>query len=219
MSGRTGYHHGNLAAALTDAATALARRGGPEAVVLRAAARDAGVSAAAAYRHFAGQRDLLGTVVRRADAALAEAVRGQLAAVPASDPAGRLRAFAAGYLRFALAEPGLFRTACRQLDTPVRPLWPYQILGTGAATVTTVWATVHGFALLLLDGAAPAHLKPDRAVATIAEFITRADSDTYRNLREDTTPGTGHDEFAHSGKVCKPCPPNPPPSRRPALNR
>ena len=47
---RSSYHHGDLPNALTDAATEMAREGGPDAVVLRAAARAAGVSAAAAYR-------------------------------------------------------------------------------------------------------------------------------------------------------------------------
>jgi len=45
---RASYHHGDLPNALADAATDLARGGGPEAVVLREAARRAGVSAAAA---------------------------------------------------------------------------------------------------------------------------------------------------------------------------
>ena len=48
---RDRYHHGDLANALTLAATDLAREGGPEAVVLRQAARQVGVSATAAYRH------------------------------------------------------------------------------------------------------------------------------------------------------------------------
>ena len=56
---RASYHHGDLPNALADAATDLARGGGPEAVVLREAARRAGVSAAAAYRHFSGHGELL----------------------------------------------------------------------------------------------------------------------------------------------------------------
>src|SRR3954452_10853144 len=60
-----GYHHGNLRAALVDAGVELARTGGPNAVVLRAASRQAGVSHNAVYRHFANQEDLLAAVARR----------------------------------------------------------------------------------------------------------------------------------------------------------
>jgi AcrR family transcriptional regulator len=59
---RAGYHHGDLPNALADAATNLARSGGPEAVVLREAARQVGVSAAAAYRHYVGHGELLAAV-------------------------------------------------------------------------------------------------------------------------------------------------------------
>ncbi|HUJ07119.1 MAG TPA: TetR family transcriptional regulator, partial [Streptosporangiaceae bacterium] len=65
-TGRTSYHHGDLPNALADAATEMARVGGPDAIVLRAAARAAGVSAAAAYRHFADHDELLQVVRERA---------------------------------------------------------------------------------------------------------------------------------------------------------
>ena len=65
------YHHGDLANALTAAATELARDGGPEAVVLREAARKVGVSATAAYRHFAGHGDLIHAVKELAQERLA----------------------------------------------------------------------------------------------------------------------------------------------------
>src|SRR5678809_425710 len=60
-----GYHHGNLRAALVEAGVELARTGGPNAVVLRAASRRAGVSHNAVYRHFANQEDLLAAVAQR----------------------------------------------------------------------------------------------------------------------------------------------------------
>src|SRR5215471_15488734 len=74
------YHHGDLANALTVAATQLARDGGPEAVVLREAARTVGVSATAAYRHFAGHGDLMHAVKERAQESLAASMRSELAA-------------------------------------------------------------------------------------------------------------------------------------------
>jgi AcrR family transcriptional regulator len=116
---RPSYHHGDLANALTAAATQLARQGGPDAVVLREAARQVGVSATAAYRHFTGHGDLIHAVKAHAADQLATSMRTELAKTPAErDPRDeamrRMRALGLGYVRFALAEPGLFRTAfCR----------------------------------------------------------------------------------------------------------
>src|SRR5579871_6762023 len=65
-SGRRGYHHGNLREALIDAALELIGGKGPAGFTIAEAARLAGVSPAAPYRHF-----------RDADALLAEvALRG-----------------------------------------------------------------------------------------------------------------------------------------------
>jgi len=117
--GRAGYHHGDLPNALADAATDLARRGGPEAVVLREAARQVGVSAAAAYRHFVGHGELLHAVKQRALAALADAMQeglasGERLADPAADAVRRFENLGRAYVGFALTNPGLFHTAfCR----------------------------------------------------------------------------------------------------------
>jgi AcrR family transcriptional regulator len=113
---RSRYHHGDLANALTQEATALAREGGPEAVVLREAARRVGVSPTAAYRHFAAHEDLLHAVKVKAQSALAEAMEQALAAASPSGSAAEdaiRRSYLIGesYVHFALAEPGLFRTA------------------------------------------------------------------------------------------------------------
>ncbi len=118
---RSSYHHGNLPSALTDAATQMAREGGPDAVVLRAVARATGVSAAAAYRHFADHGELLHAVRYRALEALADAMRASLDSdEPLDDPAQesirRLRALGRAYITFALTDPGLFRTAFCRLD-------------------------------------------------------------------------------------------------------
>ena len=65
-SGRRGYHHGNLREALIEAALDLIAAKGPAGFTIAEAARQAGVSPAAPYRHF-----------RDADAMLAEvALRG-----------------------------------------------------------------------------------------------------------------------------------------------
>src|SRR5215468_602865 len=118
---RDRYHHGDLPNALSAAAFDLARGGGPGAVVLREAARQVGVSATAAYRHFAGHGELLHAVKDQAQSELARRMREELAGLPVEpDPVQqavrRLRALGTAYVRFALTEPGIFRTAFCHID-------------------------------------------------------------------------------------------------------
>jgi AcrR family transcriptional regulator len=120
-AGRAGYHHGDLPNALADAATDLARGGGPEAVVLREAARRVGVSAAAAYRHFVGHGELLQAVKQRAIEALADAMAEGLASgdpvpSPRAEALRRFRNLGLAYVGFARANPGLFHTAFYRAD-------------------------------------------------------------------------------------------------------
>lgn len=178
---RTTYRHGDLRHALIAAGTDLARAGGPDAVVLREATRRAGVSPNAAYRHFADRRALLDAVCATAQSRLAVAIERQLARVPVAGDAtvvarARLRAVGVGYLRFAQREPGLFRAAFVSTDLegaydPERAgasgQTPFQLLGSvldelvaaGAlpsarrpAAEFLAWSSVHGLAMLLIDG-------------------------------------------------------------------
>jgi AcrR family transcriptional regulator len=98
-----------LHAALIEASIALAREGGPDRVILREAARAAGVSHSAAYRHFADREALLAEVSRFARNQLAAEMRRRVNRT--KDPLRRLRAVGTAYIDFALTEPGLFRTA------------------------------------------------------------------------------------------------------------
>lgn len=179
---RSTYRHGDLRRALLDAGIELARQGGPDAVVLREATRRAGVAPNAAYRHFANRDDLLGAVRAAAVAAVAEAMESELAQVPATGTPteqahARVRAVGAGYLRFAHAETGLFRTAFGGRFTVqhnpdpamggATGLNPFQHLSAALDDLVTAgalpperrpgaeylaWSTVHGMALLSIDG-------------------------------------------------------------------
>src|SRR5262245_39489741 len=64
-SGPRGYHHGNLKEALIDAALELIAQKGPAGFTFAEAARWAGVSPAAPYRHFRDRDELMGDVARR----------------------------------------------------------------------------------------------------------------------------------------------------------
>jgi AcrR family transcriptional regulator len=153
--GRAGYHHGDLPNALADAATSLARRGGPEAVVLREAARQVGVSAAAAYRHYVGHGELLAAVKDRALEALANAMQdgldgGERLADPAADAVRRFTNLGRSYVGFALVNPGLFHTAfCRpsaegsenaeaKVTARIAASRPYQILSVSLDELVSV---------------------------------------------------------------------------------
>jgi AcrR family transcriptional regulator len=179
-SARGTYRHGDLRRALLDAGIALARDGGPDAVVLREATRRAGVVPNAAYRHFASHHDLLQAVRAAALSALAVAMEKRLDRLPhRGSPAdfarASLRAIGTAYLRFAEAEPGLFRTAFAVPgDGTPEPaaagasgLSPFQLLGVAldrmvAAGILSperrpgaeylAWSAVHGLAMLALEG-------------------------------------------------------------------
>lgn len=71
---RRGYHHGDLREALVAAATALIAERGPFGFGFVDAARWAGVSPAAPYRHFRDRDELLAEVARRGFDAFAEAL-------------------------------------------------------------------------------------------------------------------------------------------------
>ena len=64
-SGPRGYHHGNLKEALISAALKLIAEKGPAGFTFAEAARWAGVSPAAPYRHFRDRDELLADVARR----------------------------------------------------------------------------------------------------------------------------------------------------------
>ncbi|UQN29913.1 TetR/AcrR family transcriptional regulator [Brachybacterium kimchii] len=104
------YHHGRLHDALVEESLALLREKGPDAVTLREAARRAGVTPSAAYRHFTSRDALMEAVgdevLRALQHALAEAVDELAGDAP---PRDRLRAAGRAYVRFALRESSRFR--------------------------------------------------------------------------------------------------------------
>src|SRR5215510_3433289 len=96
------YHHGDLRRALIDAALRLAEEeGGPGQISMREAARRAGVSPGAPFRHFETRDALMTAVAEEAQRRFRGEIERALAAVPASDPLGRLRSFGLAYLRWA----------------------------------------------------------------------------------------------------------------------
>jgi AcrR family transcriptional regulator len=99
---RVGYHHGDLRAALVDAALALIAERGIEALSVAEAARRTGVSPAAPYRHFPTRQALLKAAAIRAAELLTADLREALVGAPADDPVEALARTAAAYVRFVV---------------------------------------------------------------------------------------------------------------------
>ena len=102
------YHHGDLRRVLIDAALGLVGEGGAEAVSVREAARRAGVSPGAPFRHFPTRVALMTAVAEEAQRRFRAEIDAALAAVPAGDPLARFRSFGLAYLRWAIRNPAHF---------------------------------------------------------------------------------------------------------------
>jgi AcrR family transcriptional regulator len=179
------YHHGDLPEALVRAAVDLLEEGGAADLSLRAAARRAGVSTGAPYRHFADRDALLSAV---AAVGYRDLAAGLAAAHPAPTMPDDLADIAVAYVEFALARPGLFRVMfAGQCD----PTGPERVAAVAAineylqsivrqalpsddpeAMAAAVWGLVHGLAFLHLDGKLDS--SSTNAVATRVRAAVRA---------------------------------------------
>ena len=192
------YHHGNLREALIEAAIDVARERGPDGLALRDLARRVGVSHNAAYRHFADRDALVDEVAGRGLLALTGAMQARLAVADrVADPVLRARrrmgAAGHGYVDFALAEPGLFRVLFTAYPTaPDRAgaggaggagQDPFELLNACLDDLVAVgflapaarlhaeitcWSTVHGFAVLHVEGPMRTASPLDREAALVA---------------------------------------------------
>lgn len=102
---KQGYHHGNLRQALIDAALKLIDEHGPQGFTLSDAAKLAGVTPAAVYRHFTGRDELIAEVALQGFGIFADLMdhaydNGRPTALRAFEATGR------AYLAFARRFPG-----------------------------------------------------------------------------------------------------------------
>ena len=184
MESKDHYHHGALREALLTEAFRTLETGGLEGLSLRGLAEATGVSKTAPYRHFADKRDLLVSLAAQGFRELADALESSLASVPPEgephDALGGIRALIRTYVDFARVRPALYRLmfsrlgyslhseSCRQnslraLDCLVRSVARAQAGGWRAdqeqrGLVLSLWAAVHGWAGLLIDGLLPPEL-------------------------------------------------------------
>jgi len=159
---------------LLDAALDLIAAVGPGGFTLREAARSAGVTHTAPYRHFASRQDLLAAVAEEGFRALHGAMTRALAAAGA-DPLGRLQGLGLAYVRHAVEHPSHFRVmfgpevadktaypGLREagqatlglLHDTVRDCQHAGVVRAGDpdGMAVALWSLVHGLADLLVDG-------------------------------------------------------------------
>lgn len=104
----TPYHHGDLRRVLIDAALQLVSERGMDAVSVREAARRAGVSPGAPFRHFPSRDALIQAVAEEAQRRFRAEIEAALVDAPAGDPLGRFRRLGLAYLRWAMRHPTHF---------------------------------------------------------------------------------------------------------------
>jgi AcrR family transcriptional regulator len=159
----TTYHHGDLRAALVRAGSKLLEKRGLSGLSLREAARRAGVSHNAPYRHFPDRESLLAAIAAEGFAMLGERLKGR---------AGREKAEA--YVRFAIENPQRFRlmsrggaAATRAYEELVDVLSEQADPKQARVVAAAAWSLAHGLSHLILDGHFAA---AQRAPGGTAEF-------------------------------------------------
>ncbi len=183
------YHHGNLRAALLQAAETVLAERGAHALTLRDVARAAGVSHAAPYHHFASLDELLAAVAGQGFQALGDAMAE---AVAVADTRERLLRVAQAYVEQALANPERFRLMfgpllARKQEHPALKAAAERAFGFvlaaaqahdpqgGARLALAGWSLSHGLAHLAIDGALDGmplkKAKPGKLARELAERI------------------------------------------------
>jgi AcrR family transcriptional regulator len=194
------YHHGDLRNALVLMAVRLIEEDGLGEFSLRGTAREVGVSANAAYRHFSDKSDLLTAVAAHGFEKLGRRMRRAMGstrtgATQAELAVNRFKATGRAYVEFALAHPELFEVMfgrcgvrCRAPgDQAHEEAGTYALLGSALDELVAhgvlapsdrpgaelkAWVTVHGFARLCLDGAMvlPSGPTRDAALDSLLDF-------------------------------------------------
>jgi AcrR family transcriptional regulator len=188
-TGKRGYHHGDLKNALQQAASGLIRERGADAVSLREISQAAGVSHAAAYRHYADKQALLADL---AEAGFRElvAINLRTIAATAGGPVEQLMACGRAYVKFGVRQPHLLQlmfggviadwqahpsladasaALAKTLADVVQAGQDSGALRGGEVgeLTLTAWSLVHGLALLIVGRRIP-------GVKVDAAFVKRA---------------------------------------------
>jgi AcrR family transcriptional regulator len=167
------YHHGDLSRALLQEALRTIEKEGVASLTLRSVGERLGVSRTALYRHFADKSALLAAVATEGFRTL----RLQTLEAWETHGGGRkgLETMGAAYVRFAVAHPshyrvmfgGYVRDAAPDSELAREGAGAFQVLvdaivaqqkegrlrrDNPLALAQYIWATVHGIAMLAIDG-------------------------------------------------------------------
>ncbi len=165
MSGKRSYHHGDLRNALLVAAMELVRERGTRGFSVIEAARRAGVSPSAPYRHFADREALLAAAALQGFRQLEQWFDGLPEEESLSEAAAHI---ATTYLRFARADHARFQVMfaagidkaahAELLDEAVRTqsrltaVLARHAVRASASRAAELWAIAHGIAALVVEG-------------------------------------------------------------------
>jgi AcrR family transcriptional regulator len=166
------YHHGALRAVMVEAALKLIAKHGPRGFSLSEAARLAGVSVGAPYRHFADKEALFSEIATQGFVELFERIEAAAQTSP-DDPRKRLVAIGMAYVRFAVERPShfqvMFDSAIHRRKDPAVDVPADRSFQMLAETVhdaavkkdvrseeiltAAIWALMHGHAMFAMDEA------------------------------------------------------------------
>lgn len=188
---RRGYHHGHLKQALLEAGRALLRDRGAAGFSLADAAKLAGVSAAAPYRHFRDKDALLAEIASEGFRLFGERLQSAIRSDPS--PQAAFAIMGQAYLAFAREEPGLYDAMFTWCSGPHAAASPvpqrcFDLLIAGiemglafqkAPTdlkrqlAVQVWAMSHGLAMLARNGQLAAGTDVDAMLLDGVEMLLR----------------------------------------------
>ena len=187
------YHHGDLRTHLIETVRVLVEEKGADGFSISEAARRAGVSSAAPYKHFTDR----GEIVRAVALGGIDRMRDQMdsaARTAVGDPLAPIMALGLCYANFARTEPGVFRLmfgltkgheedpelqahgdAC--FDVVKREVRTFMANGTPEAEIERrsymLHMFVHGHAFLEIDGKHDLDMGPDQEAMLMADITRR----------------------------------------------
>ena len=157
---KRGYHHGNLRQALVEATLTLITEKGPQGFTISEAAKAAGVTPAAVYRHFHGREELLAEIARQGFEIFADLMdhayqSGQPSALASFEATGRAylafaRKFPGHYM--AMFEAGLSMNANPELAHAATRATAILEKSAAAMFSAHIWALSHGVVELYARG-------------------------------------------------------------------
>lgn len=171
VTGKAGYHHGDLRQQLVTATRELVEEKGPEGFSVSEACRRAGVSTAAPYRHFSDKTDMLAAVILEGMTEMTERLHAAASPFPHGSVEGII-ASGVAYVAFAEAHPGVFRMMFSEdykrddLEEAGQSCYAGLLLQVAAYLGKSevdedvlkasfpLWTFVHGMSFLRIDGKA-----------------------------------------------------------------